>query len=95
MAGQLISTPELARSIPNDLTPAQAVDVWIDLMETSYQLLVAGLRASIGETGDLDAALRTWYQQRNIEHDRYIRGLAERYHQRQTSHATQGISKNA
>ena len=95
MAGQLIATPELARWIPNDLTPAQTVDVWIDVMATSYQLLRAGLRVSIGERGDLDAALRTWYQQRNLEHDRYLRGLAERYHQRQTSHATEGSFEDA
>ena len=95
MAGQLIPTPELARSIPGDLTPAQAVDVWIDLMETSYELLVAGLRASIGESGDLDAALRKWYQQQRLEHDLAIRQLAQRYHQRQTSHAPQGSSEDA
>jgi hypothetical protein len=88
MAGQLIALPELARSVPKDLTPAKSVSVWIDLMETSYQLRVAGLRASIGAEGDLDAALRKWYQQQRVEHDRYIRQLAQRYHQRHISHAT-------
>jgi hypothetical protein len=58
MAGQLIPDPELAPPVPEDLIPSQAFALWVDLMNSCEQLLLAGLRREIGPDGDLRAAYR-------------------------------------
>lgn len=46
----------------------EGVLTWMDLMETCEQLVLAGLRHSIGPDGDLDAAYRDW-NARQVERD--------------------------
>jgi len=73
------STPEdLLPRVPDDATPAQCAMMWVDLMNTCEQFLLAGLRREIGPQGDLRAAYRQWYAQRMEEHDRTIERLAQR-----------------
>jgi hypothetical protein len=48
---------------------ARRIAAWIDLMDTSEKLLLAGLRRKIGPDGDLQAAYREWYAEKTRDHD--------------------------
>jgi hypothetical protein len=74
--------------VPAELTPEQGVELWADVMETCHQLLVAGLRASVGEGGNVVEAYRQWYEQEMLTHDRMIVRMAERFNQRQPGNDT-------
>lgn len=77
MPGDL--TPEdLVSRVPPDATPAQCIGMWIEVMNTCEQFLLAGLRREIGPEGDLRAAYRQWSAERMEEHGRTIQRLAER-----------------
>ena len=57
-----MTTPQ-ATAVSLRVKPMPSVEgvlTWMDLMETCEQLLLAGLRHSIGPDGDLDAAYRDW-----------------------------------
>ena len=86
MANQLIPPPGMAPSIPDKLSPDQRLRLWADLMDTSEQLLLAGLRRQIGPQGDLREAYRCWYAQQMEEHDRVIRQMAENLYRRGVRH---------
>lgn len=53
---------------PSPLTQAlfeERFRMWKDLMDTSEELLLAGLRHKIGPDGDLNAAYAEWIRQDN------------------------------
>jgi hypothetical protein len=82
MPGQLLPPPELAPAVPEGLTPEQGIRLWIDLMNTCEQFLLAGLRRAIGPHGDLQAAYRQWYAEQMTEHDRAMLHMMEEFHRR-------------
>lgn len=82
MAGQLIPPPGQEPQVPKDATPQQCIRMWVDLMDTCEQFLLAGLRRQIGPDGDLKAAYREWYAQQMEEHDQMIRRMAQTPRQR-------------
>lgn len=77
MNGPPLSQPDMRPPAPVDLTPAECVALWADLMNTCEQFLLAGLRREIGPEGDLKAAYRAWYAGQMEEHDRTIRHMLE------------------
>jgi hypothetical protein len=68
--------------LPDHLTMSERVAVWVDLMNTCEQFLLAGLRREIGPHGDLQAAYREWYARQMEEHDRMIFHMAEEFARR-------------
>ena len=78
MAGQLIPPPGCEPEVPDDATPEQCIRLWVDLMDTCEQFLLARLREEIGPDGDLKAAYRKWNAEWQKEHDRMHRNIAER-----------------
>ncbi len=82
MPQPLIAPPELSITVPEDATPQQCVAMWVDLMNTCEQFLLAGLRREIGPDGDLKAAYRRWYEQQMEEHDRMILHMIEEFARR-------------
>jgi hypothetical protein len=77
MAGQLIPPPELDPPVPDHLTPAERIALWMGVMDLCEQFLLAGLRREIGPDGDLRAAYRQWYATQMEEHDRMIKRMLE------------------
>jgi hypothetical protein len=77
MAGELIPPPELAPPLPASLTPEEGIALWVDLMNTCEQFLLAGLRREVGPDGDLQAAYRQWYAEQMEEHDRTMLHMLE------------------
>ena len=82
MSGQLIPPPELAPPIPDDLSPEERIQLWVDLMNTCEQFLLAGLRREVGPDGDVQEAYRRWYRERMEEHDRTMLRMIEEFHRR-------------
>ena len=61
------------------LSPEERIRVWLDLMSTCEQFLLAGLRREIGPAGDLQAAYRRWYAEQMEEHDRMMLHMMENF----------------
>jgi hypothetical protein len=61
--------------------------LWIDLMETTDELLRAGLRASLGPGEDFQEAYRRWHEERAREHDAMIWNMARRFAAAEDRHA--------
>lgn len=67
------------------LPPAERVRVWLDLMELTDQLFLAGLRHRIGPDGDLREAVRKWYREDREDREQRDADIAhfmKRLHQR-------------
>jgi hypothetical protein len=86
MVNRLIPPPGMEPSLPEHLTPDQRVAAWLDLMDASEALLLAGLRREIGPGGDLREAYRRWWIQQCHEHDQALRRLAENLYRRGVRH---------
>jgi hypothetical protein len=82
MSGELLPPPDLAPPIPRATTPDEWLALWVDLMNTCEQFLLAGLRREIGPDGDLQAAYRRWYEQQMEEHDRMIIHMLQEFDRR-------------
>ncbi len=82
MAESLLPPSYLAPTVPADATPADCIRLWVDLMNTCEQLLLAGLRRQIGTDGDLAVAYRQWCGERTEEHDRMMERLVSELRRR-------------
>ena len=87
MTGQLILPPELAPTLPKGLTPEQRIALWVDLMDTCEEFLLAGLRRRVGPAGDVLSAYREWYKNRMEEHDSTMLRMVEEFNRRSGGHA--------
>lgn len=74
--------PEKASSAPEETTPEQRIQLWLDLLDANEELLLAGLRREIGPEGDLMAAYRRWYAEHMEEHQRMLIHLMEELERR-------------
>jgi hypothetical protein len=86
MANQLIPPAGMEHPVPNRITADQCVAAWVDLMEASEELLLAGLSREIGPDGDLLEAYRRWYAQQMEDHDQAMRDLAANLYRRGVRH---------
>ncbi len=82
MPQPLVAPPEFAPPVPENATPEQRVAMWVDLMNTCEQFLLAGLGREIGPDGDLKSAYRRWYEQQMEEHDHMILHMMEEFARR-------------
>ena len=64
------------------LAPAERIRVWLDLMEFTDELFIAGLRHRIGPDGDLQVAVREWYRRDREERDADIAHFMSELRQR-------------
>jgi hypothetical protein len=78
MAKQLIPSPELAHALPDKISVDQRLAMWMDLVDTTEKLLLAGLRREVGPEGDLRAAYRQWSAQYRVEHDEANKRVIEK-----------------
>ena len=77
----------MAPPVPERLTPKQRIEMWLDLMDSCEQFLLAGLRQEVGLSGDVTAAYRQWYSQQMQEHDRTMLRMMQEFHGRRGTHA--------
>jgi hypothetical protein len=77
------AAPSAAGSLRKSPQPnPQALAIWVDLMNATDALLLAGLRRKIGPDGDLEEAYRQWYARHMQEHDQMLLQLKQRLHDR-------------
>ncbi len=86
MPSQLIPTPDLAPPSVRHLPLEKRVQLWVELVEENEALLLAGLRAKVGPTGDLQATYRQWNSRQLENHDRKQRALLENLSYREARH---------
>jgi hypothetical protein len=86
MTQQLVSPPDLAPSIPDHLTPAQCVTLWLDLLDASEAFLLAGFRRTCKTEEEVIAAYRQWNRERMEEHDEFMRRMADNLSRRGVRH---------
>ncbi len=85
MTEQLFGPADFCASVPLTATPEQCIRLWLDLMSTCDQFLLAGLRREIGPDGDLRAAYRRWYSGEMEQHDRMMLHRMEEFQRRDPS----------
>jgi len=88
VAGQLLGPADMCSSVSPTATPDQCIRLWLDLMSTCDQFLLAGLCREIGPDGDLRAAYRRWYSGEMEQHDRMMVHLMEEFSRRDRSTTT-------
>jgi hypothetical protein len=72
---------------PTAKSSADAAAIWLDLMETCEQLLIAGLRHRIGPDGDIAAAWRERSARRAARREREIAHMLHPSRRPGTGHA--------
>ncbi len=60
------------KSLPDDSSVDQRIETWIDLIDTTDELLRAGLRREVGPDGDLRTAYRQWSYEYRQTHDEAV-----------------------
>jgi hypothetical protein len=71
---------------PDGLDFDQRAALWVDLIDTGEELLLAGLRRDLGPQGDAVAAYRAWYAEQMADRDRYWRQFAARLARARVDH---------
>jgi hypothetical protein len=93
MSHDLIPPPGLDHPLPADVTPEQCFRLWMEMVEASDQLLMAGFRATLGSEAAAREAFRNWYKNYYDEHYEVLVRMAERFNQAQRNHErASGIS---
>jgi hypothetical protein len=73
--------------MPDDLSPSQYVERWLEAYEAGEQLLLAGLAREVGPGGDLASAYRRWAEEYRAQHDQALFRMMERLDRRERRHA--------
>lgn len=90
MPGDLIPPPELGHPLPEGLSHAQLVHLYVEALEASEQMLIAGLRATLPPGVDLRAAVKECYDRQSDEHFESLVRIAEHIKRIEESHARVG-----
>ena len=83
MPNELIPPEALASPSIKHLPVEKRIELWAELIDESEALVLAHLRARIGDQGDLQAAYRQWYSRQMEEHDRKQIRFAQNLTQRE------------
>jgi hypothetical protein len=83
MSGQLLSPADLAPPDLGGVPVERRITTWLEMLDTGYKLVTAGLRREVSERGDLNAAYRDWYAKQMTEHDQVVERMLCRMQQRQ------------
>jgi hypothetical protein len=86
MPGELIPPPELGHTLPEGLSHAQLVDLYLDALETNEQMLIAGLQATLPAGADIREAVKRCYDRQSDEHFESLVRMAERFQQIEAIH---------
>ncbi|MGQ0633056.1 MAG: hypothetical protein ACT4QC_00445 [Planctomycetaceae bacterium] len=86
MPGQLIPPPEFDHPLSESLSMEERVALWLDLLEASEQMLIAGLRATLPDGADLRDAVRQVYERQSEEHFHALERIAEHFQLLEAEH---------
>jgi hypothetical protein len=69
---RLLPPTGLEASIPKGLTAAQRIALWVDLVDSTEELVKAGLRQRLLPGQTLEMAFRQWHE---AQHEEHVRAL--------------------
>lgn len=95
MPGELIPPPELGHPLPDGLSQSQLVDLYLEALEASEQMLIAGLRATLPSGADLRAEVKACYDRQSNEHCEALVRMAERFQKVDANYGRRGCSERA
>lgn len=95
MTAQFIPPLDLDHPLPSDLSREQLVSHWLEILDTSDQVLRAGLQATLPAGVDLRDAYRSWCEQYDREHFAMLERMTERFTRAQAEHSRIGSSENS
>ena len=78
MEHQLIPSPDAAPPSVSHLSVAERIQLWAELVDEAEALLIAGLKAKVGNDGDWQDAYRQWYARKMEEHERVLVRFAQK-----------------
>lgn len=87
MSSELLPPVEIAPSDLTDKSKEELAAVWLDMLNTGYKLVLAGLRRKCNTDEDLRVAYRSWYAEQMADHDRTIERMLWRMQQRRATDA--------
>jgi hypothetical protein len=82
---QLVPPLEMSPPSIRHLPISKRIELWAQLVDESDALLVAGLKAKVGPSGNWQQAYREWYSRRMEEHDRMQVRFAENLTRRESA----------
>lgn len=85
MAAEFLPPPEFDHTLTQNLSHDQLVGMWLDALEASDAMLLAGLRATLPTEADVREAYRRWYEQYCDDHFKMLERMAERFNQAQAN----------
>jgi len=65
---------------------SQCVEAWFEVMDWGDELLLAGLQRDLPEGLTIRDAVRQWYEQRIVEHDKKIEHMMRELSKRERHH---------
>lgn len=95
MAHELIPPRGLDHPPPGGLSRERLVALWLEMIETSDQMLMAGFRATLPSEAEARDAFRRWYEQYYREHYEHLQRMAERFNRLSQNHGRDGSTSNA
>lgn len=91
MPDQLLPPADQFHALPDHLTMDERVAAYVDLLEASEQMLIAGLRSTLGQgravpEDELREAVRQVYERQSEDHYLSLVRLAERLNKLEAGH---------
>lgn len=93
MSAELLPPVEFDHPLPAAMTVEERVLLWLDLLDASEQMLIAGLKATAPAGSDVNLLLQQWYDNYAREKMRVYERMSRRLEQAEAGHGgTGGIS---
>lgn len=83
---QLIPPPGLAPPSVKHLPLAKRIEIWAQLVDECDALVLAGIRAKVGEDGSLKSAYRDWLRRNAAAHEQALHAMAANLSRREAAH---------
>ncbi len=77
MPNQLIPPKALASTLPPETTVDESIRIWIDLIDSTERLVLAGIEREVGRER-LPEAYRAWCEEQSRLHLQHVAVLARR-----------------
>jgi len=87
VSGELLPPRNLAPVDLADKSAEERAAAWLDMLDTGYKLVVAGLRQKCHSDDELRAAYRSWYAEQMADHDHTLERMLRRMQQRRATDA--------
>jgi hypothetical protein len=95
MVAQLLPPPDLDHQLPKNLSRDMLVGMWLDVLEASDLMLLAGLEATLSPGSSVQEAYQRWYDEYSRDHFDMLERMAERFNRIQAENGSPGCTQNS